>query len=833
MAPIGPRHGTAVMRLGRRPVHGTGDAALRTGRGRRVRSRRGRGDAAGRRTGRRRRSAPSRPAARPMPSGTAHLNAPAAVPITPPQPISPMHAARPPSLAPATAAALLLAVLAGAFASRAAAFTGDALSLFWPPAGIAFAAAQALGAGALWPVAAGVAIWAAATYGTDSVIVPFAVAASTLGPLAGVRAERALLAWRHARGRPTAALHRLLAFYAAAGFVAAPIAALVGTAGMRLDGQYLDHPPVAVAAGYWLVDCLGLLLFAPAVAASLSAPRGARRPRFDAPTLIASAALAAAGVALIAHGQSGYARVLSFLFLPLVAFCAVRRGARTSHWTLVACAVTLLTLHAFGQAAETGTTGRELALFSDVLAVFAAIGLAQVLQAVSTDRRAALEAVAKAAREDPATGLLNQRGLDEALDARLGDASLDALGVVGVRLRNLEAASDLLDPAAAARIVDGIGRTLARQPGLLALARPEPTRFVALCAAGDRTVLEARAQALLAELQAVRIAAGSVTMRLAPSIGAVFARPRTGLQADTMRVALREAEIDAGLRIERALVTTTLEGGVLESHLTRLRTTERVREAILSRRLKLMAQPLAANRPERALAGHDVEVLVRLVDAAGTLIPPAEFLPAIAAADLAIDLDRAVVSGVFDWFVAHPQALARTAKCAINLSATSLSDPAFTEFVARALASRGLPARRLAFEITESSALLDPTRAADTLARLREMGFRVALDDFGTGLCTFDYLKKLPIDYVKIDGSFVRDLGHDDVDAEIVASIVRVAARRGVRTVAEYVSTEVLRRRVTELGVDYSQGWAIGEPVPIEEALATATGDAAVPAAAA
>ena len=122
-------------------------------------------------------------------------------------------------------------------------------------------------------------------------------------------------------------------------------------------------------------------------------------------------------------------------------------------------------------------------------------------------------------------------------------------------------------------------------------------------------------------------------------------------------------------------------------------------------------------------------------------------------------------------------------------------------------------------EITESSELLNPIQAAESITHLRSLGFRVALDDFGTGLSTFDYLKKLPVDYLKIDGSFVRNLETDRTDADIVASIVQIAQRRGLKTVADYVSTPAIRQRVIDLGVDYSQGYASSAPVPIAQAL--------------
>jgi EAL domain-containing protein (putative c-di-GMP-specific phosphodiesterase class I) len=332
--------------------------------------------------------------------------------------------------------------------------------------------------------------------------------------------------------------------------------------------------------------------------------------------------------------------------------------------------------------------------------------------------------------------------------------------------------------------------------------------------------VERAAAELLSELEEVRVSARSTVLRLSPTVGALWVERRPGLAPCAIGVALRDAENAASLHVERPLHLGRLDDVGMAAYLDRLSATERVREAIASQRLVLLAQPIVANAPAQVAAGHDVEVLVRLLDPEGALITPAEFLPIVASADLAVALDRAVVARVFDWFRDRPQVLARTAKCAINLSATSLADPDFPRFVEAAMAARGLAADRLAFEITESSQLVNPALAAESLARLRSLGFRVALDDFGTGLSTFDYLKKLPVDYIKIDGAFIRDLESDPMDAEIVASMVRVAASCGLRTVAEYVSSESLRARVTALGVDYSQGYAIGRPIPIEEALA-------------
>jgi EAL domain-containing protein (putative c-di-GMP-specific phosphodiesterase class I)/GGDEF domain-containing protein len=715
--------------------------------------------------------------------------------------------------------AIGVATLAGAYLSRIAAFSAGELSLVWPPAGIAYGALLAFGPRGLLAAAAGVVAWAIGHYGMEVLTVVCAAAAALIGPLAGVTVMRRLLGAPSMQARQGSRLRGVLALYAATLAVGAPLAALVGTVGLSLSASWQGESPVAIFVGYWLVESLGVLLFAPAVDALLRAPIDRRMPRLDLPTIGAALTLALLGIALIAIDEPDYARATTHLFLPLAAFCAIRREALASHCTLVACATLLLTVNALCSGTDVGVVDHSAALFSGALVVFTATGLAHVLQAVSADRRGALEAVARAAHEDPETGLANASGLAALLDARLRATPARGFGLVGVRLRNLDAAADLLDETDAARVVGSLRRTLAETPGVEALARPEPDRFVAIWSGADTAALEAAAEALLRELAAVRIAAGAITMQLAPAIGAVWVPPCRDLHADLLRVALRDAVLDAGLRVERALRVTTVDDGLLARHRTRLAATERVREAILSRRLLLLAQPLVANRGDCVLEGHDVEVLVRLLDPAGTVITPAEFLPAVAAADLAIDLDRAVVVGVFDWFVAHPDALARTAKCAINLSATSLADPGFAEYALSALRTRGLPAARFAFEITESSELLNPVQAAESIAHLRSLGFRVALDDFGTGLSTFDYLKKLPVDYLKIDGSFVRNVETDRTDADIVASIVQIAQRRGLKTVAEYVSTPAIRQRVTDLGVDYSQGYAISEPVPIAQAL--------------
>ena len=145
-----------------------------------------------------------------------------------------------------------------------------------------------------------------------------------------------------------------------------------------------------------------------------------------------------------------------------------------------------------------------------------------------------------------------------------------------------------------------------------------------------------------------------------------------------------------------------------------------------------------------------------------------------------------------------------------------MSDGAFAEFVREQRLIHGIPADRIVFEITESEAIRNPAAASRLVDDLKSQGFCIALDDFGTGLATFEYLKRFPLDYVKIDGSFIRNLTSNTIDEEIVMSTVRVARRLNLRTVAEHVHNESVHTRLREMGVVYLQGDLFGAARPID-----------------
>jgi len=164
-----------------------------------------------------------------------------------------------------------------------------------------------------------------------------------------------------------------------------------------------------------------------------------------------------------------------------------------------------------------------------------------------------------------------------------------------------------------------------------------------------------------------------------------------------------------------------------------------------------------------------------------------EFLTLASQAQMSVPPDRAVIRLTFEWLAANPEALALTWKCSINLAGATMSDDTIAGFIREQRANNAIPAAKVVFEITESEAIRNPAAASRLVDDLKAQGFGIALDDFGTGLATFEYLKRFPLDYLKIDGSFVRNLMTNPIDEEIILSTVRVAKRLKLRTIAEHV----------------------------------------------
>jgi diguanylate cyclase (GGDEF)-like protein/PAS domain S-box-containing protein len=221
------------------------------------------------------------------------------------------------------------------------------------------------------------------------------------------------------------------------------------------------------------------------------------------------------------------------------------------------------------------------------------------------------------------------------------------------------------------------------------------------------------------------------------------------------------------------------------------------------------------------------EVLVRMIDASGTVLPPMAFMPAAERYNLLTSVDRWVITTLVK-FLADEVRAGRIAHdlenveaggfYTVNLSGASMSDNSFPGFLRALLAEHGLPRGLLCFEVTETTAISNLNKAAELMHELKGLGCTFALDDFGIGMSSFAYLKYLPVNYLKIDGTFVKDMAVDQMDYAIVDAINRIAHILGMRTVAEFVEDEITFGKLRGLGVDFAQGFFVARPEAIGSA---------------
>ncbi|MEY3760176.1 MAG: hypothetical protein RIR39_1667 [Pseudomonadota bacterium] len=211
------------------------------------------------------------------------------------------------------------------------------------------------------------------------------------------------------------------------------------------------------------------------------------------------------------------------------------------------------------------------------------------------------------------------------------------------------------------------------------------------------------------------------------------------------------------------------------------------------------------------------ETLVRYRDDNNLIIPPGAFLPAAERYNLASALDRWVISHLFEWLANKPSFLDNLSVCSVNLSGVSLSEESMLKFITEQFSLWAIPTHKICFEITETAAIANLSAATKFINYLRERGSLFSLDDFGSGLSSFAYLKNLQVDYLKIDGFFVKDIVDDEVDLAMVRAINEVGHIMSKKTIAEFVENKEIFSILRELGVDYAQGYGIGKPVPIDE----------------
>jgi len=242
----------------------------------------------------------------------------------------------------------------------------------------------------------------------------------------------------------------------------------------------------------------------------------------------------------------------------------------------------------------------------------------------------------------------------------------------------------------------------------------------------------------------------------------------------------------------------------------------RINNALEEHRFELFRQSILPLQESEQ--GEHYELLLRMRDESGSLVSPDLFITAAERYGIMPNVDRWVVENALRWLVSEADERERLNMCSINLSGQSLADDKFLPFVIDQFHRSGLDASLICFEITETSAIASYAQASRFINALKELGCMFALDDFGTGLSSFGYLKHFPVDFLKIDGSFVKEILHDPIDREMVRSINEIGHLTQKKTIAEFAENDEIITMLRGMGIDYAQGYGVSEPKRIMKA---------------
>ncbi|HKJ76734.1 MAG TPA: EAL domain-containing protein, partial [Gammaproteobacteria bacterium] len=428
------------------------------------------------------------------------------------------------------------------------------------------------------------------------------------------------------------------------------------------------------------------------------------------------------------------------------------------------------------------------------------------------------------ATHDSLTQLVNRREFERRLNQLLTSAREEGgeHALCYLDLDQFKVVNDTCGHLAGDRLLQQLSYLLSqRVPDKDTLARLGGDEFGLLLVDCPRECAQEILEQLLQVIRDFRFVWDGRTFELGASVGMV------PLTADTTtgQEALSQADTACFVAKEkgrhRIEVYTPGDNEVARHH-TEMHWVSRINDALEHDRLELDCQPilsLTATGPKVERG----EVLVRMRDEDGNRVSPADFIPSAERYDLMPHIDQWVIRTALDHLRRY---LERTEgdpvlRCNINLSGTTLSQDGLQRFILDQVERSGVPPRLICFEITETAAIANFDQAARLIRALRRPGFRFALDDFGSGLSSFGYLKNLPVDFLKIDGSLVRNIAEDPVAHSMVSAIHAVGRAMGIETVAEFAASDAVVEELQGIGVDHAQGFALGKPVPVAEFFRT------------
>ena len=308
--------------------------------------------------------------------------------------------------------------------------------------------------------------------------------------------------------------------------------------------------------------------------------------------------------------------------------------------------------------------------------------------------------------------------------------------------------------------------------------------------------------------------------RVGASIGLVPINAESGTLTDVLSAADSACYVAKEQGRNRIHVYEPDDELLVERH-GQMQWVQRIQNVLEQNRFRLFFQPIIKlNKAKDEKKTTHGEVLIRMLDENNEIVGPGAFIPSAERYCLMPAIDRWVIENTFRILTLDRQLVEKTVStCCINLSGQSLSDDRFMDFLINQIKDSGVPTEVLCFEITETAVIANLCNASRFISVLRDMGCRFALDDFGVGLSSFSYPKNLAVDYLKLDGCFVKNMVNDNIDRAMVKAINQIGHTMNIKTIAEFVENESTLKAVRDIGVDYAQGYVISRPTPIEVGL--------------
>ena len=416
------------------------------------------------------------------------------------------------------------------------------------------------------------------------------------------------------------------------------------------------------------------------------------------------------------------------------------------------------------------------------------------------------------ARHDVLTGLLNRREFENKVEQSLtlfSEGTTHALCVMD--LDRFKIVNDTLGHAAGDELLKQVSQKIKlalRQSDLF--ARIGGDEFALFLSNINTEDAETIVEKILCSVREYQFVWGNKAFRIGASIGLVDAPAQVSNYENLYHAADTACYMAKHEGRDRFHTVTYDDKDVTEKR-EQTQWVNRINDALKENRFTLYTQeicPLHTNQGERV---HR-EVLIRMIDEDGGIIPPMAFIPPAERYDLMPKIDEWVIKNI----IKQLQKDTSNSVYAINLSGQSLTDNKFAEQAIKTLSESNINQHRLCFEITETAAIANLQNATEFLTQLQALGCYTALDDFGSGLSSFAYLKNLPINYLKIDGMFVRQITKDETSRVMVEAINSIGHTMHLKTIAEFVEDEQIRDLLEEMGVDYAQGYFYGQPTPLE-----------------